>query len=64
MFNIGEVEIHLEKEDFSSTGLKKIEALYAHALGLDLSVDITYIHPSPLFIATVDMSKMQWKDNT
>ena len=62
MLNIGEVEIYLEKEDFSDKGLKKVEAIYAHALGLDLSVETTYIYPSPIFVAVLDMSKMKWKD--
>lgn len=62
MLDTDKAELHLNIEDLSSSGVKKLQAMYAHALGLDLSVEITYIYPTPVLIACYKLSDIEFKE--
>ncbi len=60
MYKDGTQELHLNIEDLSTSGIKKLEAMYAHALELDLSVEVAYIYPVPVLIATYELSDIKF----
>lgn len=56
MLDTDKAEIHLNIEDLSCSGIRKLEALYAHALGFDLSVKVHYFYPTPVLILKLKLS--------
>ncbi len=52
-------EIHLNIEDLTTSGIKKLEALYAHGLGYDLSIEMHYIYPEPVIIGYFKLSEIK-----
>ena len=55
-------EIHLNIEDLSPSGVKKLEAMYAHALGFDLSVEVTFIYPRPVLIGRYNLADIEFHE--
>ena len=53
-------ELHLNIGDLSPSGVKKIEAMFAHALGLDLSIEVTYTYPDPVLICYYKISDIKF----
>jgi len=64
MLNTDEAELHLNIEDLSASGIKKLEALYAHALGFDLSIKVHYFYPTPVLICYYKLSEVMFEEKT
>ena len=54
-----EAEIHINIEDLSPSGVKKLHAMYEHALALPLGTKVTYDYPEPVIIGSYKLSDLE-----
>ena len=57
-----DAEIHINIEDLSPSGVKKLHAIYEHALGLPLDTKVTYEYPEPVIIGHYTLSEIDMGD--